>query len=147
MVALFRNIHETWSCAGVLVNEDTILTAAHCLFGRTPNEIKAIIGVQTVLGKYNPSNHYTIKSIHRHPDFENCCKNDIAVIKLEKSVLYGPKINSVCLPFNESFSIENEHDLVNRTATIIGWGESSKFVIKNFLKSFALQQGKIDSFS
>lgn len=146
MVALFRNPRQGWSCAGVLINEDTILTAAHCLLHATAKDMKAIIGVHTILGKLNPLNYYSVKSIHRHPDFENCCKNDLAIIKLKKSVLYGPKINSVCLPFQPYLATDNERELINRTGVIIGWGDSSKNGLTNMIRSFILQQGNI-SFS
>ena len=35
MVSLFTNPRHGWSCAGVLINENTILTAAHCLLHTT----------------------------------------------------------------------------------------------------------------
>jgi hypothetical protein len=145
MVALFANPRYGWSCAGVLVNENTILTAAHCLMNTNANEIKAIIGVHTIWGKLNPLNYYSVRSIHRHPHFENCCKNDLAVIKLVKPVLYGPKINSVCLPFAPYASIGHNQELVNRTGVIIGWGDSSQDGLKNMIKSFTLQQGTSSS--
>ncbi|CAF1323227.1 unnamed protein product [Adineta steineri] len=147
MVSLFTNPRHGWSCAGVLVNEDTILTAAHCLIHTTATEIKAIIGVHTILGKLNPLNYRSVKSIHRHPNFENCCKNDLAVIKLTKPVLYGPKINSVCLPFQPYLSIGNDQELINRTGVIIGWGDSSQNSLKNIIKSFTLQQADVRIFN
>ena len=141
MVALYTNARHGWSCAGVLINERTILTAAHCLIHSTANEMKAVIGVHTVLGRLNPLNSYSIESIHRHPKFENCCKNDLAILKLTKSVLYGPKINAVCLPFQPYLSIGNKQDLINHTAVIIGWGDSSDNEFKNMMNSSTLQQG------
>lgn len=141
MVGLYTNARQGWSCAGVLINENTILTAAHCLVRTTPDEMQAIIGVHSIIGKLNRRNYYPIKSIHRHPKFENCCKNDIAVIKLEKSVLYGPKINSVCLPFAPHLAVDDDRELINRTGVIIGWGDSSSNGLTNMINSFTLQQG------
>lgn len=143
MVSLFTSPRHGWSCAGVLVNENTVITAAHCLTHTTAEDMKAIIGVHTILGKLNPMNYYSVKSIHRHPSFVNCCKNDIAVLKLSKSVLYGPKINAVCLPFEPYATIDQGRDLINRTGVIIGWGDSSHNSVTNMFKSFTLQQGKI----
>lgn len=141
MVGLYTNSRRGWSCAGVLINDDTILTAAHCLVHTTAKEMKAIIGVHSIMGKLNPLNYYSIKSIHRHPNFENCCKNDLAIIKLSKSVLYGPKINSVCLPFAPHLAFDDDRELINRTAVIIGWGDSSPDGLTNLINSFTLQQG------
>ena len=142
MVSLFASPRYGWNCAGVLVNENTILTAAHCLVHTTAKQMKAIIGVHTILGKLNPLNYYSIKTIYRHPKFEACCKNDIAILKLSKSVLYGPRINSVCLPFEPYSTVDYGREFINRTGVIIGWGDSSHNHVTNMFKSFTLQQGK-----
>ncbi|CAF0822483.1 unnamed protein product [Adineta steineri] len=146
MVSLFTSPRQGWSCAGVLINENTVLTAAHCLTHTSAGEMKAIIGVHTILGKLNPLNYYSISAIHRHPKFENCCKNDLAILKLSKPVLYGPKINSVCLPFQPYANISQGRELVNRTGIIIGWGDSSQNTITNMVKSFTLQQADVRIF-
>ncbi|CAF1038775.1 unnamed protein product [Adineta ricciae] len=146
MVSLFTSPRQGWSCAGVLINENTVLTAAHCLTQTTASEMKAIIGVHSILGKLNPMNYYSISAIHRHPKFESCCKNDLAILKLTKSVLYGPRINSVCLPYQPYATIGQGRDLVNRTGTIIGWGDSSQNSITNTFKSFTLQQAEVRIF-
>ena len=125
----------------MLINTNTILTAGHCLTHSTAGEMKAIIGVHTIMGKLNPLNYYSISAIHRHPKFEKCCKYDLAVLKLSKSVFYGPRINSVCLPFQPNVTIDSGRELINRTGVIIGWGDSSENSVTNMLKSFTLQQG------
>lgn len=144
MVALFTNPRKGWHCAGVLINENTILTAAHCLADGKAGEMKAIIGVHTILGKLNPLNYYSIESIHQHPDYERCCKNDLAILKLSKPVLFGPKINSVCLPFRLGSDQDKHQSFTNRTGVIIGWGDSSNDGLVNLINSFTLKQGSIN---
>lgn len=103
--------------------------------------MKAVIGVHTILGKLNPLNYYSIRSVHRHPKYEKCCKYDLAILKLNKPVLYGPRINSVCLPFEPYATIDHGKELVNQSGVIIGWGDSSHNALTNMIKSFTLQQG------
>ncbi|CAF1060564.1 unnamed protein product [Rotaria sordida] len=146
IVALFTSPRHGWNCAGVLVNENTVLTAAHCLMHTTASDMKAVIGVHTILGKLNPLNYYSISAIHRHPKFEKCCKYDIAILKLSKSVLYGPKINTVCLPFAPYSIVDHGRTLINRTGVIIGWGDSSQNSVTNMFKSFTLQQADVRIF-
>lgn len=143
IVSLFTSPRQGWSCAGVLINENTVLTAAHCLTQTTASEMKAIIGVHTILGKMNPLNYYTISAIHRHPKYEKCCQNDLAVLKLAKPVMYGPRINAACLPFQPYATVDQGRDLINQTAVIIGWGDTSHNGVTSMFKSFILQQGKI----
>lgn len=126
-----------------MINENTILTAAHCLANTNTEDIKAVIGVHTLLGKLNPLNYYTIKAAYRHPKYTRCCQNDLAILKLSKPVLYGPRINSVCLPFAPYTTVESDRDLINRTGIIIGWGDSSHNGLSNMIRSFTLQQGSL----
>ncbi|CAF2000122.1 unnamed protein product [Rotaria magnacalcarata] len=146
IVSLFTSPRHGWSCAGILINENTILTAAHCLTNTKLGDIKAIVGVHTVLGKLNPLNYYSISAMFSHPNYTQCCKNDIAVLKLSKPVLYGPRINSVCLPFEPYATIDHGKALINRTGVIIGWGDSSQNPVTNMVKSFTLQQANVTIF-
>ena len=145
VVSLLTSVRQGWSCAGVLINENTVLTAAHCLTQTTASEMKAIIGVHTILGKMNPLNYHTVAAIHRHPKFEKCCKNDLAILKLAKPVMFGPRINAACFPFQPYAIIDQGRELINRTAVIIGWGDSSQNAVTNMFKSFILQQGRCNS--
>ncbi|CAF3531095.1 unnamed protein product [Rotaria socialis] len=146
IVSLFTSPRHGWSCAGILINENTVLTAAHCLTNTKLGDIKAIVGVHTVLGKLNPLNYYSISAMFSHPNYTHCCKNDIAILKLSKSVLYGPRINSVCLPFEPYAAIDHGKALINRTGVIIGWGDSSQNPVTNMVKSFTLQQADVTIF-
>ena len=51
-----------------------------------------------------------------YPDYKRGLNEDIAILKLEEAVNFGPKLNVICLPMNPSSLYEEE------TMIIAGWG-------------------------
>ncbi|RNA16476.1 serine protease 27-like [Brachionus plicatilis] len=128
------------SCAGTLVNQDTVVTAAHCYNtelqlsdGSTltvsPNSYHATYeSMYTVyLGLYDKSDlssgvSRSVKSytIHSNYDDPNVL-NDIAIIKLSSTVDLSEKIQVSCLPEDSDIYPENS----DIDAYIVGWGKTS----------------------
>ncbi|NXG76182.1 TMPSC protease, partial [Baryphthengus martii] len=87
-------------CGGVLINKDSVLTAAHCVMER-----KSQYTWRAVFGTYNllkPGKHavkINIKSITVHPQFKKeSLENDIALFGLVSKVHYSNFIQPICLP-------------------------------------------------
>ncbi|NXW41341.1 TMPSC protease, partial [Nyctiprogne leucopyga] len=87
-------------CGGVLVNENSVLTAGHCTTGREdPYSWRAVLGVHNLWKHDKHTARRYIRSITVHPEFKReTFENDIALFELESAVRYSDYIQPVCLP-------------------------------------------------
>nr|CAI5859769.1 unnamed protein product [Callosobruchus analis] len=130
MVALiekFENGTNKFHCGGSLINENHVLTAAHCL--RSPLNF-------VTLGEYDLSKtrdcedslcapasteHRILKRVHPK-NVPNMFKNDIALIKFQGRATYHRFVQPICLPQGRLLSSYN----LNGSVTVAGWGVTDK---------------------
>jgi secreted trypsin-like serine protease len=111
-VSLFagRNGH---FCGGSIIDERTIVTAAHCVEGITRNGFEVRAGVS---GRNQTTGQdMAVKRIDRHPRYRFRQTGDIAVIKLRSALVFNESVQPIALA--------SEQDLALATsATVTGWG-------------------------
>uniref|UniRef100_A0A8C7CV14 trypsin n=1 Tax=Oncorhynchus kisutch TaxID=8019 RepID=A0A8C7CV14_ONCKI len=121
MVLLERattNILKPKNCAGFLVREDFVMTAAHCN-GRS---IKAKLGVHNV--QQESAQEMFVKKAFPHPHYDNEeHDNDIMLLKLEKNVLVTNRVRPIGLP-------QTEDEEVPKDCLVSGWGFNIRGVNK-----------------
>ncbi|XP_017888643.1 chymotrypsin-2-like, partial [Ceratina calcarata] len=102
-------------CGGSVLNENYVITAAHCVEGQTAPKIKVVAG--TIDLSKSGSEHNVQKIIiHEKYNPDDSWKNDIALLKVEKPFVKSPQISFVTLP--SVSDVVHANDL----ATVSGWG-------------------------
>ena len=104
-------------CGASVINEEWILTAAHCLVGTNASQLEVITGADT-LSKATTANRFQAAQIIMHPNYnDNTIVNDIALIKLNKptqaqSVAFATDANATLYETGQAVSVA-------------GWGNQS----------------------
>uniref|UniRef100_A0A8C4RPT4 Transmembrane serine protease 15 n=1 Tax=Erpetoichthys calabaricus TaxID=27687 RepID=A0A8C4RPT4_ERPCA len=107
-------------CGASLLNNRWLVTAAHCVYGRSfdQSKWKAVIGLHTQLNLTYPQTVICqIDNIFMNPHYNKRTKDsDIALIHLESSVHFSDYIQPICLPE------KNQQFKPGTKCFIAGWG-------------------------
>ncbi|KAK9680213.1 Trypsin [Popillia japonica] len=99
-------------CGGAFIEEDLVLTAAHCL---GDDDITVHSGI-TYLRNLKRSKGYAVKAVVPHPDFWSTGNSsvDLGLIRLQKKITLGPKAQLI--------ELATEPPPVGGEATVVGFG-------------------------
>ncbi|BES99032.1 serine protease [Nesidiocoris tenuis] len=114
-----------WRCGGSLINEQWVISVAHCTV--TPDNLVAkyvLLGDLNVLSEEDERNHQSSPKIYRiiahkhHPNYRRpSCYNDISLYKLNETVAFNEFVRPICLHAETSSE--------NQTVLASGWGDTS----------------------
>lgn len=107
-------------CGGAIVSHIFVVTAAHCVKGINTRHIKLVIGDHDRRKQEPFQEIRTIDKVFIRPDFvKRTFNNDIALVKLNREVVFNDYIRPVCLPgVDRSYNGHN--------TTVVGWGKLSE---------------------
>jgi secreted trypsin-like serine protease len=106
-------------CGGSLIDENHILTAAHCVAHMSKYDVQ---NLRVRLGDHNIKDNDSqtvvkhVKRVIRHKGFSSSTLwNDVAILTLDSAVQYSDTIQPICLA-------QGSQTYVNNIVTVAGWG-------------------------
>lgn len=114
-------------CGGVIIAQRWILTAAHCIQSRAPDQLSVRIGEHDLMKHDHIAQDYQVDRIIIHSNYTQITgfknpvslnNSDIALLKLKRDIRWSEYAWPVCLGTRDADSVPD--------AVVVGWGKKTE---------------------
>ncbi|KAJ0178781.1 hypothetical protein K1T71_005556 [Dendrolimus kikuchii] len=126
MVAIYRD--GMFHCGGVVVNQNWIMSAAHCVHKFWDHYYEVQTGMLRRLS-FSPQehNHIVTHIISNQQYNEEDMKNDLSLLRLAPTIQFSRWVRPICLPNSDTAGTEwLQGPLPGTICTAVGWGATKE---------------------
>ncbi|KAH8311012.1 hypothetical protein KR044_003845, partial [Drosophila immigrans] len=117
-------IELVYKCVTTLISGRTVITAAHCIYGMTPAQLRVYVGRHdSTLHPERDATLMAVESVRTHPDFVGNLvpDSDVGLLVLTEHVVYSSYVRPICL-WTSSTSLGIDE---SEQTAVAGWGIDS----------------------
>ena len=120
------SISFSYFCGGTIIDEKTILTAAHCYHGKDLDADGFFISAGAINVRDGSAQIAGVESIKIHESYNESIPpkydNDIAILKLKTPLIFNDKVQPACLPeasfIPEGIAVASGWGMIDQTPTV-----------------------------
>ncbi|XP_023395900.1 mast cell protease 8-like [Loxodonta africana] len=132
-ITVTEDNHSWIACGGFLVQEDYVLTAAHC-YKRNMTNIFVTLGAHNIQKKENTQQVIPVLQAFPHPEFSSDLKlNDIMLLKLKRKAQLNTAVQTIALPRSQDWV------RAEQKCSVAGWGLMNNGWLSDTLKEVDLE--------